>query len=85
MYFSVTGSVLLCGGHRLVFDCAGLIGRCWYGMIRLWPTLRSLVQVVQRETILGWHRTGFKVFWHWKSRKQVGRPKIDRGLRDLIQ
>jgi hypothetical protein len=31
------------------------------------------------------HRTGFKVFWHWKARNQVGRPKIDRGLRDLIQ
>jgi hypothetical protein len=41
--------------------------------------------VVQPETILRWHRAGFKVFWRWKSRNGAGRPKIDRGLRDLIQ
>jgi transposase InsO family protein len=41
--------------------------------------------VVKPETILRWHRAGFKAFWRWKSRKRAGRPKIDRGLRDLIQ
>ena len=41
--------------------------------------------MVQPETILRWHRKGFKAFWCWKSRKRTGRPKIDRGLRDLIQ
>src|SRR2546428_7200948 len=54
-------------------------------MTRLWPRLRSTVQVVQPETILRWHRAGFKAFWRWKSRKKAGRPKIDRGLRDLIR
>jgi hypothetical protein len=54
-------------------------------MTRLWPSLLSAAQVVQPETILLWHRGGFKVFWRWKSPKRVGRPKIDRGLRDLIQ
>ena len=39
----------------------------------------------QKETILRWRRAGFKVFWRWKSRKRTGRPKINRGLRDLIQ
>ena len=52
---------------------------------RLWPNLRGMTQVVQPETILRWHRAGFKVFWRWKSRNRAGRPKIDRGLRDLIQ
>ena len=42
-------------------------------------------KVVQPETILRWHRAGWKAFWRWKSRKRAGRPKIDRGLRDLIQ
>ena len=55
------------------------------GMTRLWPNLRGMTQVVQPETILRWHRAGFKVFWRWKSRNRAGRPKIDRGLRDLIQ
>ena len=54
-------------------------------MIRLWPSLIGAVQVVQPETILRWHRAGWKAFWRWKSRKRAGRPKIDRGLRDLIQ
>src|ERR1700682_3193221 len=54
-------------------------------MTRLWPSLLSAAKVVQPGTILRWHRAGFKVFWRWKCRKRVGRPKIDRGLRDLIQ
>jgi hypothetical protein len=54
-------------------------------MTRLWPGLLGVAQVVQPETILRWHRAGFKAFWRWKSRKRAGRPKIDRGLRDLIQ
>jgi hypothetical protein len=44
-----------------------------------------MAQVVQPETILRWHRAGFKAFWRWQSRKRIGRPKIDRGLRDLFQ
>jgi transposase InsO family protein len=52
---------------------------------RLWPSLIGAVQVVQPETILRWHRAGFKVFWRWKSRNRAGRPQIDRGLRDLIR
>jgi transposase InsO family protein len=54
-------------------------------MTRLWPSLIGAAQVVQPETILRWHRAGWKAFWRWKSRKRAGRPKIDRGLRDLIQ
>ena len=54
-------------------------------MTMLWPRLLGIAQLVQPETILRWHRAGFKAFWRWKSRNRVGRPKIDRGLRDLIQ
>lgn len=46
-------------------------------MTRLWPNLRGMAQVVQPETILRWHRAGFKVFWRWKSRnRQDGRKLI---------
>ena len=54
-------------------------------MTRLWPSLLGATQVVQPETILRWHRAGFKAFWRWKSRTRAGRSKIDRGLRDLIR
>src|SRR2546429_2204133 len=61
-------------------DRALLVWMTW-----LWPSLLNATRVVQPETILRWHRTGFKAFWRWKSRKRAGRPKIDRGLRDLIR
>src|SRR5256884_1265436 len=48
-------------------------------MTRLWPSLLGAAQVVEPETILRWHRAGWKAFWRWKSRKRAGRPKIDRG------
>src|SRR6187401_920501 len=54
-------------------------------MIRLWPSLLDATQVVQPETVLRWHRVGCNAFWRWKSRRRAGRPKIDRGLRDLIR
>ncbi len=54
-------------------------------MVRLWPSLLGMAKVVQPETILRWHRSGFKAFWRWKSRNRAGRPKVDRELRDLIR
>jgi transposase InsO family protein len=55
------------------------------GMTRLWPSLLGAVQVVQPGTILRWHRAGFIMLWRWRSRNRAGRPRIDRGLRDLIR
>ena len=43
-------------------------------MTQFWPGLLGAAQVVQSETILRWHRIGFKAFWRWKSRKRAGRP-----------
>jgi transposase InsO family protein len=40
---------------------------------------------VKPQTVLRWHRGGFRAFWRWKSRRRAGRPKIDRALRDLIR
>jgi hypothetical protein len=41
--------------------------------------------VVKPETVLRWYWMGFRAYWRWKSQKGAGRPKIDRGLRDLIR
>ena len=54
-------------------------------MVRIWPSLLDVVRVVQPETVLRWHRAGFRIYWRRKSRKRGGRPRIDRGLRDLIR
>jgi transposase InsO family protein len=65
----------LCGSDRALL--------IW--ITRLWPNMVDLAQVVKPETILRWHRAGFRAYWRRKSRNRAGRPKIDRGLRDLIQ
>src|SRR5215472_11158543 len=54
-------------------------------LTRLWPSLIGLARVVQPDTILRWHRSGFRVYWRWKSRGRPGRPSISRELRELIR
>ena len=54
-------------------------------MTRICSGLLDLALVVRPETIVRWHRAGFMTYWRWKPRNRVGRPKIDRGLRDLIR
>ena len=61
-------------------DRALLILMTW-----LWPSLLSLSCIVQPDTILRWHRAGFRTYWRWKSRGRPGRPRIGRELRELIQ
>jgi hypothetical protein len=54
-------------------------------LYRLFPNIGSAVTIVRPETIVRWHRMGFRAWWRLKSRNLGGRPKIDRELRDLIQ
>jgi putative transposase len=48
---------------------------------RLFDWRRALV-IVKPETLIGWHRKGFKLFWRWKS--QAGRPRLPQNIRKLI-
>jgi hypothetical protein len=41
--------------------------------------------VVKPETIIRWHRAGFRLFWRWKSRSRGGRPKVPLEIRQLIR
>jgi transposase InsO family protein len=54
-------------------------------LTQLWPSLLGLSRVVQPETILGWHRAGFRAYWRWKSHGRPGRPKVTLELRQLIR
>ncbi len=54
-------------------------------MTRRWPSLLGLSRVVQPDTILRWHRAGFRAYWRWKSSGRPGRPRVSRELRELIQ
>src|SRR5208282_3504731 len=54
-------------------------------LYRLFPALLDAILIVQPETVLRWHRRGFRAYWHWCSRNHGGRPRIDRELRALIR
>jgi transposase InsO family protein len=41
--------------------------------------------IVRADTLIRWHRAGFRTYWRWKSRSRLGRPRIDRELRALIR
>ncbi len=47
----------------------------WVWLSRLWPGWRSCLMIVKPETVIRWHREGFRLYWRWKSRKRPGRPK----------
>src|SRR6202166_3975671 len=46
-------------------------------LYRLYPSLLDSIVIVQPETVLRWHRRGFRAYWRWKSRHVGGRPRID--------
>ncbi len=60
---------------RLLFIC----------LYRLWPGVLSQIAIIQPETVVRWHRGGFKAFWRWKSRGRPGRPRIAKEIGDLIR
>jgi len=52
---------------------------------RLFPSIAGAITIIRPETVIGWHRAGFRAWWRWKSRSPGGRPQVDRELRDLIR
>jgi hypothetical protein len=58
----------------------------WVSLSRIWRHWRSTLVLVKPETVVAWHRKGFRLFWTWKVRHgQPGRPAITREIRDLIR
>jgi hypothetical protein len=58
----------------------------WAVLSRIWGDWRSALAIVQPETVIGWHRKGFRLFWTWKVRRgKPGRPGVSREVRDLIR
>jgi len=58
----------------------------WVSLARIWVDWRSVLVIVKPETVVSWHRRGFRLFWTWKVRHgQSGRPSVTREVRDLIR
>lgn len=56
----------------------------WVWLSRLWSGWRSALVIVKAETVIAWHRRGFRLYWSWKSRHLQGRPSLSREVIDLI-
>ena len=52
---------------------------------KIFSRWRDILLIIKPETLIGWHRKGFKLFWRMKSRRRVGRPKISLEVRELIK
>ena len=55
------------------------------GLYSLAPNVRSALAIVRPETVIRWHRAGFRLFWRWKSKSPGGRPKLPFDIRTLIR
>jgi hypothetical protein len=54
-------------------------------LYRWFPSILQVLTVIRPETLVRWHRAGFRCYWRWKSRPLGGRPPIDTELRVLIR
>ncbi len=54
-------------------------------LYRLVPTVTNALAIVKPETVIKWHRAGFKSYWRWKSRRRGGRPIVPLAVRQLIR
>src|SRR5712672_2510425 len=55
------------------------------GLYRLLPGIVDALSIVRPETVVRWHRAGFRSFWRWKSRRRGGRPRVPLEIRKLIR
>ena len=56
----------------------------WVWLYQIWPQVIDTMVLVKPATLVEWHRKGFRLYWHWRSRRP-GRPKTGTEIRDLIR
>src|SRR5664280_962888 len=54
-------------------------------LYRWFPSIVPVLMIIRPETLVRWHRAGFRRYWRWKSRRRGGRPQIETELRALIR
>lgn len=70
-------------GHKLRLSWADRT--LWVWLSRLWNDWRSALLILKPETVVTWHRKGFRLYWQWKSRHRGGRPSLSLEVRNLIR
>jgi hypothetical protein len=71
------------GPKRRAFNRADRL--IFVGLWRLFPNVRASLAIVKPDTLVRWHRAGFKAYWRWKSRSRSGRPTVPLEIRHLIR
>ena len=58
----------------------------WVALRKLWSRWKKRLLLVTPETVVRWHRIGFRLYWSWLSRtgRAAGRKRLSREVRDLI-
>lgn len=56
----------------------------WIALRRFWSGWKDVLLIVKPDTVVAWHRVGFRWYWRWRSRQRSSRPKIATEVRDLI-
>jgi hypothetical protein len=54
-------------------------------LYRWFPSILQVLAIIKPETLVRWHRAGFRHYWRWKSHRRGGRPQIDTELRGLVR
>lgn len=57
----------------------------WVAIHQLWPRWREVLIIVKPETVIRWHRKGFRLYWQTRSRRAPGRPTVPQEVRELIR
>jgi transposase InsO family protein len=57
----------------------------WVALHRLWPRWKEVLVIVKPETVIRWHRKGFRLYWQALSRRGPGRPRVPQEVRELIR
>jgi putative transposase len=57
----------------------------WTTLRHVWPRWADVLIIVKPETVVRWHRAGFRLYWRWRSRCRGGRPRITEEMQTLIR
>ena len=68
---------------RLPFMATDKLMLGW--VCHLFPNARDALAIVRPETVVRWHRAGFRSYWRWKSRRRPGRPVVSAEIRQLVR
>ena len=80
--------------HQLIVLRRSLHGRVrvtshdrWFliQLYRWFPSILQVLTIIRPETLMRWHKAGFRCYWRWKSRRRGGRPPVKTELRALIR